>query len=303
MRKKLLFLLLVVTLLLSSCSAHKRSHVIAQEEFIVELKRPSTRGGAIDIALQGLLMGATYLAEKSSEALSSSYSQDLSINNYYNSDLGPVQKTYSEIHIKKYSNPLKEEKDQELKSLIRTEINTLPKARGGAGAFLAMDEIIRPDEDDLLNFHAVIGLESAEDNPGVTRLSFNELRILFSKTKVFQDEDLNARLSVLIRGQWRGEDGTPMEDVLIEQEYDLKNLKYGPENQIKTPILSPWYYDIPAFPDLDSNSSFGVVEISVQLEEYEGSKSKYINQLPHILSENRKSIVKSGSSTIKKITQ
>lgn len=291
-----------MVIILSSCAAHKRSHIIAQEEFIVELKRPATRGGAIDIALQGLLLGATYLAEKSSEALSSSYSKDLSINDYYNTDLGSVEKTYSEIHIKKYSKPLKEEKNRELENLILTEVNALPKARGAEGAFLAMDEIIRPVKDDLLNFHAVIGLESAADNPGVTRLSFKELRILFSKTKVFRDEDLNARLSVLIRGQWRGEDGTPIEGVLIEQEYDLRNLKYGPENQIKTPILSEWYYDIPAYPDMESNSSFGVVEISVQLEEYEGSKSKYINQLPHILSDNRKSIIKSGSSTIKKIT-
>lgn len=302
MKQKYAILPIVITLLLTSCAAHKRSHIVAEEEFIVELKRPSTRGGAIDIALQGLLLGATYLAEKSSEALSSSYSQDLSINDYYNTDLGPVVKTYSEIHIKKYSKPKKEDKIEELKSLIRSEVS-LPKARGEQGAFLAMDEIIRPVEDDLLNFHAVIGLESAQDNPGITRLSFKELRILFSKTKVFQDEDLNARLSVLIRGQWRGEDGTPMEDVLIEQEYDLRNLKYGPDNQIKTPIMSEWYYDVPAYPDMESNSNFGVVEVSVQLEEYEGSKSKYINQLPHILSENRKSIIKSGASTIKKITK
>ena len=163
-------------------------------------------------------------------------------------------------------------------------------------------EIIRPEKEDLLNFHAVFRLESAEDNPGITRLSFDELRIFFSKTKVFQDENLNARLSILIKGQWRGEDGTPMADTLIEQEYDLRNLKYGAENQIKTPILSHWYYDIPIVPDVEDNSSFGIVEVSVQLEEYEGKKSKYINQLPSILSDNKKAIIKSGSSTIKKIT-
>ena len=289
-------------ILFSSCSAHKLSHIQAKEEFIVELKRPAARGGVVDIALQGLLLGATYLAEKSSEALSSSYSQDLSINDYYNTYTGKVEKTYTEIHVKKYSNPVKEGKEEELEKVIKQELSEQPKARGTQAAFLSMDEIIRPEKEDLLNFHAVFRLESAEDNPGITRLSFDELRIFFSKTKVFQDENLNARLSILIKGQWRGEDGTPMSDTLIEQEYDIRNLKYGAENQIKTPILSHWYYDIPIVPDVEDNSSFGVIEVSVQLEEYEGKKSKYINQLPSILSDNKKAIIKSGSSTIKKIT-
>ena len=128
------------------------------------------------------------------------------------------------------------------------------------------------------------------------------MRVFFSKTKVFTDEDLNARVSVLIKGKWRGEDGSPIADTLIEQEYDFKNLKYGPENQIQEPILSPWYYDIPIYPDVDGNSKFGIVEVSVQLEEYEGNKSKYINQVPSILSKNKNSIIKNGSSTIKKIS-
>ncbi|GAB2766821.1 hypothetical protein GCM10010465_10350 [Actinomadura fibrosa] len=289
--------------LFSSCAAHKRSHIIADEEFVLELKRPSTRGGAIDIALQGLFLGANYLAEKSSEALTSSYSQDLSIKDYYNTDLGKVEKTYSEIHIKKYSKPTSQEKNQELEQTIRTEVSSVPKSRGSQQAFLAMDEIIRPVKEDLLNFHAVIELISDEENPGITRLSFNELRVFFSKTKVFSDEDLNARVSILIKGQWRGEDGTPITDTLIEQEYDFKDLKYGPENQIQTPILSPWYYDIPIYPDVNGNESYGVVQISVQLEEYEGNRSKYINQLPSILSKNKNSIIKSGSSTIKKIVE
>lgn len=292
----------ICCILFPSCAAHKLSHIEAREEFIVEVKRPAARGGVVDVALQGLLLGATYLAEKSSEALSSSYSQDLSINDYYNSYTGEVEKTYTEIHVKKYSNPVEEGKEAELEQVIKQELSEQPKSRGNQGAFLAMDEIIRPEKEDLLNFHAVFRLESAEDNPGITRLSFDELRIFFSKTKVFQDENLNARLSILIKGQWRGQDGTPMTDTLIEQEYDLRNLKYGAENQIKTPILSHWYYDIPIVPDVEDNSSFGVVEISVQLEEYEGKKSKYINQLPSILSSNRKAIIKSGSSTIKKIT-
>ncbi len=158
-------------------------------------------------------------------------------------------------------------------------------------------------KEDLLNFHAVIGLISDKENPGITRLSFNELRIFFSKTKVFSDEDLNARVSILIKGQWREEAGSPVTDTLIAQEYDFKDLKYGPENQIETPILSPWYYDVPIYSDLDGVESFGIVNISVQVEEYEGNRSKYINQLPSILSDNKNSIIKSGSSTIKKIVK
>ena len=76
-------------------------------------------------------------------------------------------------------------------------------------------------------------------------MSFNELRVFFSKTKVYTDEDLNAKISIAIEGQWRGADGTPKRATLIEQEYDFKNLKYGAENLIDTPLLSPWYYDIP----------------------------------------------------------
>ena len=57
----------------------------------------------IETALQGLFLGASYLAEKSAKSLTSSYSQSISINNYYNTDLGDVEKTYNEIHIKKYS--------------------------------------------------------------------------------------------------------------------------------------------------------------------------------------------------------
>jgi hypothetical protein len=291
-----------IIILLNSCSAHKRSHIRADEEFIVELKKPATRGGAIDIALQGLFIGANYLAEKSAKSLTSSYSQDLFVNDYYNTDLGMVEKTYSEIHIKKYSKPESPEKKQQLKDLIQEEIQPAQKSRGQAAAFLAMDEIIRPLDDDLLNFHAVIKLITDEENPGITRLSFEQLRVFFSKTKVFTDEDLNARVSILIKGKWRGEDGSPIADTLIEQEYDFKNLKYGPENQIQEPILSPWYYDIPIYPDVDGNSKFGIVEVSVQLEEYEGNKSKYINQVPSILSKNKNSIIKNGSSTIKKIT-
>jgi hypothetical protein len=91
-----------------------------------------------------------------------------------------------------------------------------------------------------------------------------------------------------------------MEAVLVEQEYDLRNLKYGPENQIQTPILSPWYVDIPYLAE-DEYQNYGIVKVNVQLQEYEGGKSKYINQLPSILSDNKDSVIKSGAATIQKI--
>ena len=37
------------------------------------------------------------------------------------------------------------------------------------------------------------------------------------------------------------------------------------------------------------------------VEEYEGKKSKYLNKLPSILSDNKDAIIKNGSSTINKI--
>src|SRR5690606_1315336 len=159
----------------------------------------------------------------------------------------------------------------------------------------------REKEDDMLNFHAVIEIESDSENPGVSRLSFNELRILFSKTRVYDDENLNAIISVQIEGQWRNTDGSPNKNILIEQEYDFKNLKYGAENQITEPLKSPWYYDIPITSEIDNNQQYGVVKVNVQVREYEGSKSKYINKLPDILSDNKDAIVKDGASTIQKI--
>lgn len=302
MRTKLALPLLVITIFFNSCAAHKRSHIIAEEEFIVELKRPSTRGGAIDIALQGLFLGANYLAEKSTKALTTSYAQSISINDYYNTDLGEIEKTYQEIHVKKYANPIDTEKKRDLTGTLSREISSLPKARGTTST-LYLEEVIREEKDDLLNFHAVIELISDPGNPGVTRLSFNELYIFFSRTKVFSDVDLNARLSISIEGQWRNTEGSPMQATLIEQEYDFKNLNYGPVNQINEPILSPWYVDIPILPEIENGSKYGVLQVNVQLEEYEGNRSKYINQLPSILSDNKNAIIKDGASTIQKITE
>jgi hypothetical protein len=265
------------------------------------MKRADTRGGLVETVLQGVFFGASYLAEKTSESLVSTYSQSISINNYYNTDLGEVEKTYKEIHIKKYSKPNSPEKKAQITTIVEDEINTMPKTRGNNAA-LNVKDVIRLEEDDLLNFYAVIELISDPQNPGVTRLSFNELRVFFSKTKVYTDENLNARISISIEGQWRGEDGTPKSATLIEQEYDFKNLKYGADNLIDTPLLSPWYYDIPITTQLEDNDNYGVVKINVRLEEYEGNKSKYINKLPSMLSDNKDAIISDGASAIEKIT-
>jgi len=300
MKKTWIYLFTII--LLTSCATHQRSNIKAEEEFVVELKQASTRGGMIETALQGLFLGASYLAEKSAKSLTSSYSQSISINNYYNTDLGEIEKTYDEIHIKKYSKPSENEDKQRLTSIVTSDVNNLPKSRGESGA-LSLDDVIRIESDDLLNFHAVIEIMSHPENPGVSRLSFNSLRVFFSKTKVFTDEDLNAKVSVSIEGQWRNTNGSPMKATLIEQEYDFKNLKYGADNQIEEPILSPWYYDIPIYSDIEDISNYGVLKVNVQLEEYEGNKSKYINKLPSILSDNKNSIIKNGASTIQKITE
>lgn len=299
MKKTILFLF--SSILLVSCASHKRSNIKSTEEFVVELKKPTSRGGVVDVAFQGLFLGATYLAERSVKALTNSYSHSISVNDYYNTDLGDVEKTYSEIHIKKFSKPWEEEEKMRIKNIITEEVKSLPVSRGQAGT-LALKDIIREKENDLLNFHAVIELISDPNNPGVTRLSFNELRVFFSETKIFEDEDLNAQISIQLVGQWRNTDGSPMVATLMEQEYDFKNLKYGIENQITEPILSPWYVDIPILQELENDTKYGVLMVNIQMKEYEGNKSKYINKLPSILSDNKNAIIKNGASTIQKIT-
>ena len=296
---KKIFLAITLAMLVS-CSTHKKSNITANEEFIVELKKPTSRG-AIDLALQGLFIGANYFAEKTSKSLSNSYTKSISINDYYNVDeKGNIYKTYEKIHIKKYAKPSDDDKKEELSNSIKTEYKALPVSRG-ATASLMLSEVIRDEKDDLLNFHAVVEFISDPENPGVTRLSFNELRILFSKTRIYSDENLNAKVSIAIEGQWRSTDGSPMSKVLIEQAYEFRNLKYGYTNQIANPILSPWYYDIPITTAIENNEKYGVLNITVQVEEFEGGKSKYINKLPGILDDNKSKIVKDGASVIEKI--
>jgi hypothetical protein len=286
--------------LILSCSTHKKSNIKANEEFIVELKKPVSRG-AMDLALQGLFLGANYFAEKTSKSLSNSYTKSISVNDYYFlNGSGLIEKTYEEIQIKKYSKPSDGVQKGGLESNLKTDYNSIPISRG-AVASLKLTDVIRTQKDDLLNFHAVVGLESDKENPGVTRLSFKELRILFSKTKVYKDENLNAKVSIVIEGQWRSTDGSPMTKILMEQAYEFKNLKYGYENQIQEPILSPWYYDIPITSEIANNGKFGVLNVSVQVEEFEGGKSKYINKLPGILKDNKSKIVKDGASVIEKV--
>ncbi|SDH00811.1 hypothetical protein SAMN04489796_1011154 [Winogradskyella thalassocola] len=298
--KKITSIILLIVLC-SSCTVHKRSNIQSNEEFVVEMKKAQTRGGLVETVLQGVFFGASYLAEKSSKSLVSTYSQSLSLNDYYNTDLGDVEKTYKEIHIKKYSKPSVKIEQEEITSIVKDEFSKMPKSRSATQS-LNITDVVRLEEDDLLNFYAVVELISDPENPGITRLSFNELRIFFSKTKVYSDEDLNAKISISIQGQWRSDDGTPLNATLIEQEYDFKNLKYGAENLIEKPILSPWYYDIPITTALDNNDHFGVVKINVRLEEYEGNKSKYINKLPSMLSDNKDAIITDGASAIEKIT-
>ena len=297
--KKLFLLSFIV---FYSCAVHKNSNIKSDEEFVVELEKPSTRGGLIDVALQGLFLGANYLAENTNKSLSTSYTKSISINDYYNTDLGEVEKTYKYIHIKKYAKPSDLDKKTTLtRDLKQSFISSGHTSTRGAAGTLAINDIVREKEDDLLNFHAVIELITDPENPGVTRLSFNQLRILFSKTKMYSDENLNVKLSLVIEGQWRNTNGSPMKAVLIEQEYDFKNLKYGYKNQIETPILSPWYYDIPITTEIDENSKYGLLNILINIDEYEGGKSKYISKLPGILKDNKTTIVKDGASTIQKI--
>lgn len=300
---KRLIALALFTLILSSCSVHRRANIAADEEFVVELKHPNTRGGAVELGLEALFMGAKYLADNTAKSLSTSYKKSISINNYYNTYFGGVQKTYETIHIKKYARPSEDEKESELKNYLQKDIETQPVAatRGNSAATLALKDVIRDEKDDLLNFHAVISFISDPENPGVTRLSFDQLRIFFSKTRIYTDENLNAKVSVLVEGQWRSTDGSPQSGVLIQQDYDFKNLKYGAENQIKESILSPWYYDIPITSEIIDNNEFGLVRVTVQVDEYEGRKSKYINKLPGLLDDNKKSIVQDGASVIEKV--
>lgn len=295
--------LFFVCSIISSCSVHNRSYIQSNEEFVVEVERASSRG-MVDVALQGLFIGADYLAEKTAKSLTTSYSQTISVNDYYTKNDDEVSKEYAEIVIKKYAAVEEQEKEKELIAEIENDVEALPKTRGKAA--FAMKDVYRStttaeDKDELLNFEARIAIETDPENPGVSRLSFNELRVLFSRTKVYEDEDLNAQLSVSIEGHWRNKDNTPMHAILIEQEYDLRDLKYGVENQIENPIISPWYYDIPYIAENEDFENYGVVQINVQLREYEGGKSKYINKLPSILSDNKDSVIKQGSATIQKV--
>lgn len=291
---------IALSIMLGSCASHKRSNIQSNENFVVELTKTKARGAA-DIALQGIFEGAKYLVNRSTKKLSTSYTNSLSINDYYNNFSGTVEKTYSGIRLKRYANPVELEEKEAMKSIITREISEAPKSRGANASSLILEDVIPAEDKDMLNFNAVIGFESDPKNPAVTRLSFNELNVFFSKTKVFSDENLNVRVLISIEGQWRSTDGSPQTAVLIEQEYDFKNIKYGYENQIDKPILTKWYYDIPLISDLEIGTTYGVVKVNVQLEEYEGNKSKYINKLPTILSDNKSAIIKNGASTINKI--
>lgn len=266
------FSIVILLFFLVSCSVHQRSNVWSSEEFVVSLNKPTSRGTFIDVGLmnlafKGVFLGADYLAKLSSKSLTSSYSKTISINDYYNTDLVHVEKTYNQIRIVKYDKPVLEDKKNDIKSIINNDYASISKPRG-EGSYLSINEIDRKEKNELLSFDAKIGLISDPKNIGVTRLSFSDLRILFSKTKIYKNENLNAKVTIIIEGQWRDKDGTPKVVTLIDQKFDFKGLKYGLENQIKEPILSPWFYDIPINSDIENQSKFGIVNITVRVDEY-----------------------------------
>jgi hypothetical protein len=289
MRKILFF---VVSFTLVSCATNQRSNFKTNEEFVIELKKPASRG-LVDLALKGAFFGATYLAERSTQSLTNSYRQSISISDYYSLTNEIVEKKYKKIEIRKYAKPADTESKQRARQILADEINSLPKSRASS---IELADLIREEQDDFLNFKAVIELISDPNNPSITRLSFNELYIFFSKTKVYKDEDLNVKMLISIDGIWRSKssESLPFVGTLIEHEFNFKDLKYSAENQLSSPVLSPWYYDLPISSGAIDNS-FGIVNIHVELVEYEGNKSKYVNKAPNLLSTNKSKILQSGS--------
>jgi len=307
---KRVFFILANSLILVSCATHIRSNLKTTEEFKVQMVNTdqSSRGlvdNLAEVALQGIFYGANALVNKTTKSYINNYSQTICLNDYYTSDAGEISKTYNEIHIKKYTKPQNNTQHKQLETFIKNDINDYDVTGASRGTTKQdiINTYIRNEDKNLLGFHAVIGLISDNENPSITRLSFNQLRVLFSNTKVFKDEDLNVKVAIKIEGQWRDKNGTPLSGVLVEQEYDFKKLKYGYNNLIKKPILSPWYYDIPMNTEVEDIYKFGVVNINVQVTEYEGSKSKYINQLPGILSDNKDSVISNGTSALQKILE
>ena len=300
MKLRLALYLLLITLFIF-CAPHKKSNIESNEEFIIELKNSndSKSRGLASAAIQGFFVGAKYLADKSTAKLFSSYRKTLSIDDYYTSTVLGIEKTYNQIHIRKYSKPIKEEQEVKIKEVLSKEFSEAPATTRGTK--FAISDIMRKDKNDLLNFHAVIDIESNQENPSISRLKFSELYVFFSKTKVFTNEDLNALVSIKVEGQWRDKNGTPMQKVLIEQNYDFKKIKYGQDNQIKEPIVSPWYYDIPMTSDVEDPKKFGLLLVTIELKEYEGSKGKYVEKIPSLLDTNKKSILDGGTSALEKI--
>lgn len=295
---KKLVLFFIFNFFIISCAVHPRSNIKADENFVLELKKHNSRGGMIETALDGILYGVNYLLKKETNSLNNIYSQSISINNYYNSNLGYIDKSYGKILLKKFSKPLNLLEQKRITSLLKDELSSLDKSNVKNNLFLK-DDVKVFFKEDILNFYAEIELMSHPNNPGISRLCFKDLRVLFSKTKVYSDENLNVQVLVSIEGQWRNADGSPNKTTLVEHEYNFYDLKYGVENQIEKPVFSDWYYDIPIYPDLEDNTSYGVLKINIQMNEYEGNRSKYINKLPNILNENKDAIIKSGASFIK----
>ena len=135
-------ILLIVSSLFSSCASHKRSNIQSNENFVVELTKPKTRGSLTTTALEGLFMGAKYLVDNSTKKLINTYTNSISINDYYHNFAGKIEKTYSGIQLKKYANPIESGQKTEMKSIMTREINVQPKSRGTKGTtLLVLDDI------------------------------------------------------------------------------------------------------------------------------------------------------------------
>lgn len=306
--------ILIFILLFSSCSVHRNANIKGSETFIVEVKSEETRGmGEIltevaKVAIQGLYLGGKYLAEQSSKSMINEYAQALSINDYYSYALVDryertykIEKTYSNIVIQKYNDPKDSVKRAYFRNVIEEyepELVGVEASRGAeevnSSLFNTALNVTKQDKEaKLLSFFSNIAIESDPGNVGVSRLVLKELEVIFSKTKVFKDENLNVTINVELKGEWRDEGGILHKETLIDKKFNLKNLKYGMNNQIQKPLYSSWFYDLPPISSetaREEKMPFGIVYLTVKVIEYEGKKSKYVTQLNKVLEQNEKQI-------------
>lgn len=289
----------------TSCSVNRRSNIAANETFIINpvdtAAIQGSRGLLSANVLDALFMGINYLSEKSAKSFTNTYTHTISLKDYYKKGTdGKIQKTYNEILVQKFGRPFKTEEQKRLVDTIRQDMKHLSGSGARGATSTNANDIVRntivQSPDNLLNFHAAISLESDENDATITRLKLRDLRVFFSKTKVLQNDHLNALISVAIEGVTRSKDGSSRKVTIVEQEFDFRNIRYGSENQVLAPLYSPWYYDLPVPLDIDDSGSGGLITFKIQMTEYESGKSKYIKKIPGILSDNKNMIIKTGGS-------